>query len=300
MPDKQRGDVEFAYANGFFSTHSPFSGIQLYHLFEREITIQKSLPSVVNPHAFVLLFCMTGDGVLIDSNGQCIPFCSNTVVVAPASRVEAIAPAQDVGALRYICMNYDVMPVAFSMENDHLFEFYSRIDQPLVVEQAHFVRQCMSLFIAELCTAKSSLWMIMGYLDQLLILIHRAQCTKEDPSLLNSGASNAVGHTVYAIIRYIDEHLFTMNSLMDMARDLGYSYNYLSHVFRKKTGITIQAYVSQKKIERSTELLRNEHYSITEIAAMLNYDCIQSFSKAFRKVMHMSPTEYRAAHGINE
>ena len=79
-----------------------------------------------------------------------------------------------------------------------------------------------------------------------------------------------------------------------MAKELGYSYNYLSHLFRRKTGMTIQAYVTQKKIEQSTKLLSDEQYSITEIATMLNYDCIQSFSKAFRRAMGVSPTEYRA------
>ena len=82
--------------------------------------------------------------------------------------------------------------------------------------------------------------------------------------------------------------------LMDMASALGYSYNYLSHLFRRKTGMTIQNYVSQKKIERSLELLRDSDMSVTKIATVLNYDCIQSFSKAFKRAMNMSPTEYRA------
>ncbi len=299
MPDKQRGDVEFAFVNGYFASHSHFSNIQLYQLFEREITAAKPLPTLLHDTGFVLLFFMTGSGdVTID--GASLPISSNTVVITRTSSDVMMCPSESAKSLRYVCLNMDISPSDLNDDVDRLYDYYLSSKDPIVISNAVFVRHCMSLFIAELCASKPSPWLIMGYLDQLMIQLRRAQSDDSDASLSETTTSNAVGHTVYAIICYIDEHLFTMNSLMDMARDLGYSYNYLSHVFRKKTGLTIQTYVSQKKIERSKELLKNEQYSITEIASMLNYDCIQSFSKAFRKVMHMSPTEFRAKHGITE
>jgi len=299
VPDRQRGDVEFAYPNGYFSTHAHFSSVQLYHLYEREISVSKPLPPCVCDTGYLLIFCMTGKGS-VTANDYTLPFASDDVLIIPANYRIQLTPSADSRSLRYICLNYSLNNTAAGGDKDDFYTYFSSIRSPLLVENARFLRQNLSLFIAELCTARSSDWLIMGYLDQLMVAIRRAGSADYELSDDNSAASQAVGHTVYAIICYIDEHLYTMNNLMDMARDLGYSYNYLSHVFRKKTGITIQSYVSRKKIERSTELLRVETYSITEIASMLNYDCIQSFSKAFRKVMNMSPTEYRAVHGITD
>ena len=300
MPDKQRGDVEFAFLNGYFTSHSHFSNIQLYQIFEREIAIGKSLPPLIYSGGHVLIFVMTGSGT-VSCGEHTADVNPDTVVIAPASNLFMITPSEQSKSLRYICLNFEIHPSNTHDEHDRLYEHYLSVNKPLIIRDARYVRQCLSLFIAELCATKSSAWLVMGYLDQLMIQIRRAQNqTEEDDATINTISSTAVGHTVYAIICYIDEHLFTMNSLMDMARDLGYSYNYLSHVFRKKTGQTIQTYVSQKKIERSMVLLENEHYSITEIASMLNYDCIQSFSKAFKKVMNMSPTEFRVKHGISE
>ena len=300
MPDKQRGDVEFAFLNGYFVSHSHFSNIQLYQIFEREVSVGKCLPPLIRSDGHVLVFVMTGCGT-VSFGDYSLDVNPDTVVLAPAFHDIKIAPGENSKSLRYICLNVEIRRSDINDEHDRLYDHYLFDEEPLIVHNARYVRQCLSLFIAELCATKSSPWLVMGYLDQLMIQIRRAQNhTAEDDEPLNTMSSTAVGHTVYAIICYIDEHLFTMNSLMDMARDLGYSYNYLSHVFRKKTGQTIQTYVSQKKIERSMDLLENEHYSITEIASMLNYDCIQSFSKAFKKVMHMSPTEFRAKRGISE
>lgn len=48
-----------------------------------------------------------------------------------------------------------------------------------------------------------------------------------------------------------------------------------------------------KKIEKSCELIQENKLSMTDIALMLNYESLQSFSKAFKSVMSISPTQYK-------
>ena len=38
---------------------------------------------------------------------------------------------------------------------------------------------------------------------------------------------------------------------------------------------------------------KGERHSVTEIAALLGYDTLQSFSKAFRRITGCCPTEYK-------
>ena len=64
-------------------------------------------------------------------------------------------------------------------------------------------------------------------------------------------------------------------------------------MFKDKMGITLQTYVSMKKIEASLDLLKYKKSSIAQIAMSLNYESAQSFSKVFRKIMGCSPTEYQ-------
>lgn len=78
-----------------------------------------------------------------------------------------------------------------------------------------------------------------------------------------------------------------------IAEELNFSYSYLSHMFRKKTGITLQRHIMIKKIEKSCELIQENRLSMTDIALMLNYKSLQSFSKAFKSVISISPTHYK-------
>ena len=57
-------------------------------------------------------------------------------------------------------------------------------------------------------------------------------------------------------------------------------------------GITIQKYVSEKKIEASLELLKAGKFSVSEIADMLHFNSYRSFYKKFKNVVGISPTQY--------
>ena len=99
---------------------------------------------------------------------------------------------------------------------------------------------------------------------------------------------------IYAVVRYIDSNISSITSVNELSKDLGYSHSYLSHVFKEKMGITLQGYINAKRIESSLQYLRNQSFSITQIAQMLEYDTVQSFGKAFKKIMNCSPSEYRS------
>jgi AraC-like DNA-binding protein len=103
--------------------------------------------------------------------------------------------------------------------------------------------------------------------------------------------------TPYAVIRYVDTNLFEFPEVSDIAKALGYSQSYISHMFKEAMGISLQEYICNKKIEASLDFLKDQKYTVTQIAMMLNYASVQSFCKAFRKVKGCSPTEYQKRHG---
>jgi AraC-like DNA-binding protein len=44
------------------------------------------------------------------------------------------------------------------------------------------------------------------------------------------------------------------------------------------------------------ELMRSGRHSLTEIAEMMNYRSIHTFSRAFKKAFGVSPSEYKKRH----
>lgn len=110
--------------------------------------------------------------------------------------------------------------------------------------------------------------------------------------MTTSRANRSVSAEVYKIIQYVDKNIETIGGVREIAQAMGYNYTYLSHVFSRVTGVTLQKYISQKKIERARQLLRYDDYTVTKVAEILNYESLQSFSKAFRRVMGVTPTVY--------
>jgi AraC-like DNA-binding protein len=104
-----------------------------------------------------------------------------------------------------------------------------------------------------------------------------------------------VGQLVEISEEQFSDPALSVNTLAQM---LGYNAKYISHIFKEKMGITLQEYICKKKIEASLDLLKYQKNTITQIAMMLNYASVQSFGKAFRKVMGCSPTEYQKTHGL--
>ena len=79
----------------------------------------------------------------------------------------------------------------------------------------------------------------------------------------------------------------------DIAEKLSLSRSYLYKIFKEETGYSIKDYILEVKMNRACELLANPSLSITEIAYSVGYQDPLNFSGAFKKIYHMSPTDYR-------
>lgn len=95
------------------------------------------------------------------------------------------------------------------------------------------------------------------------------------------------------MINYIDSHIYTMKKLDDLSDAMGYSYSYLSTLFKKTTLLTLSDYFHEKKLNIASMLILEDQLKITEIAEMLNYASVYSFSKVFRSRFKISPRAYR-------
>lgn len=135
--------------------------------------------------------------------------------------------------------------------------------------------------------------LICNYLENILILTYRT-FTITYSKLVRAGENpHTVGSTIYSVIKYVENNIYSIMEIKAIASELNFNYSYLSHMFRKKTGITLQQHIMQKKIEKSCELIKEGRLSMTDIALMLNYESVQSFSKSFKRVMGVSPRTYK-------
>ncbi len=74
------------------------------------------------------------------------------------------------------------------------------------------------------------------------------------------------------------------------------SPNYFGDLIKKETGKTAQEYVQLKIIDKAKDMLYSPDKSINEIAYGLGFKYPHHFSRMFKKIVGVSPTDYRLAN----
>ncbi len=136
--------------------------------------------------------------------------------------------------------------------------------------------------------------LIKLYLEELLILLIRGIAEKKRGSVFPSKESME-SHLVVDIKRYIEENVDEVFRIGDLCRQIGYGKSYLSRVFHEQTGQTLATYAIKMKIKRAKQLIREENLNFTQISDQLAFDNPQYFSRVFKRIVGMTPTEFKAS-----
>jgi YesN/AraC family two-component response regulator len=98
------------------------------------------------------------------------------------------------------------------------------------------------------------------------------------------------------IVDYIKWSRSEPLKVSQVANHFNYNEKYLSHLFRQKAGITLKQYMLEQKMELAKFLLTDTNQNINEIASQLGYTDSHNFMKSFKKIVGLTPTEFRNAY----
>ena len=80
---------------------------------------------------------------------------------------------------------------------------------------------------------------------------------------------------------------------VEISKNLGYNYSYVSRVFSSNTGLTIEKYLLKCKIDKVKELINFQKFSIKEIAYLLDYNSLSHLSNHFKRETGMTPSQFK-------
>lgn len=128
---------------------------------------------------------------------------------------------------------------------------------------------------------------IRSLLVKLLIVTMRKIGGKEPP--VEDGVTAA-------LVAYVSSRYAQRIRLEDAARELGYSAGYLSHVFASRMGVSFVEYLQRIRVENACRLLEREDLSVSQVALQVGYSDVKYFGQVFRRILSLSPREYRKLH----
>ena len=115
----------------------------------------------------------------------------------------------------------------------------------------------------------------------------------------NNSNENMVGekdaeNTVQMVIDYIRLNYNNDITLKDLAENVFFlNGSYLSHLLKIKTGKNYLTYLTEIRMEKAEELLRESEMTVTEIAGLCGYNDISKFIQVFKKYYGKTPKRYR-------
>jgi AraC family transcriptional regulator len=98
---------------------------------------------------------------------------------------------------------------------------------------------------------------------------------------------------VIEMIRYKKDENIKVNFSAYIESALNRDYTYLSNLFSDVTGVTIEKYIINQKIERVKELLVYDELTLSEIAFELGYSSAAYLSIQFKKVTGLTPGHFK-------
>lgn len=85
-------------------------------------------------------------------------------------------------------------------------------------------------------------------------------------------------------------------SLLDIANSACMNQFYFLRQFKKLFKITPHQFLTQRRMQVASEMLRKNDKGVTEICTDVGFSDIASFSKLFKKTSGLSPVQYRSLH----
>jgi two-component system response regulator YesN len=125
-------------------------------------------------------------------------------------------------------------------------------------------------------------------IDDLLLDMVRSYC-----KLCRDHKTEKYSHDVQMIMQYILVNLNTDLRIEDIAACVNFSPNYTSHLFRKETGKSITAYITEERLSLSKRLLLESPMNVKSIANYIGIPDWNYFIKLFKKDTGMTPTAWR-------
>lgn len=138
-----------------------------------------------------------------------------------------------------------------------------------------------------------SLQLLECYLTELLLVLMRSENTGSTAKRSENSRELAESSITELIEAYLAENIYSNVTLGDICTRFFMGKSQLCKLFDDHVGQGPIEYFLALKIAEAKRLLREDGLTVSRISDMLGYSSIHNFSRAFKKSVGISPTEYK-------
>lgn len=136
------------------------------------------------------------------------------------------------------------------------------------------------------------LWKLISEKETLNDLYNEFQ--ERLTSYFNCLSSIAGNKSVSEITQYIQKHFSCSDlSIGKISDAVHLTESHICHIFKQATGKTLNQFITEYRIDKAKELLRNKQAKLVEIADAVGYTDANYFTRTFKKLVGITPSEYR-------
>ena len=135
--------------------------------------------------------------------------------------------------------------------------------------------------------------LIKIYLEQLLIsMVRKGNSVNSSSRLSTATKERSDSDLLKRINDYLNENVAKNLTFDDVCRFSNLSRTSLKVLFKDKVGTGVMEHFKKLKIEEAKKMIREGQYNFTQISEILGYTSIHYFSRHFKNVTDMTPSQY--------
>lgn len=124
--------------------------------------------------------------------------------------------------------------------------------------------------------------------------LHQTLIDKTEEYFTKAETTSQENPTIFLIKDYISKNYMNETlSVKDISSHVFLSTSYVCTFFKSETGHTLNQYITEYRMEKAKQLLKDARFKITDVSSRVGYSDGNYFGKSFKKYCGLSPSEYR-------
>ncbi len=170
----------------------------------------------------------------------------------------------------------------FKKESEFSSLYLKPFDKFIYIENSKSTDELLIMYDEYIRQAPYYMDIVSSLFKTLLIKIAR-----------NYKEENTLPKYLDEVLIYLDKHFSENPTNSFLAKKFGFNPNYLSNIFKEHLGISLHAYILNKKALYAKQLLVATELSICEIAKEAGFTNQNRFCEFFKNKFDVSPTQFR-------